>query len=448
MDKKELNLIIQKKEGQFIEFKETVDKSLPKEIVAFANASGGRILIGIDDFGNIKGVNITNQIKSEIQNIARNCDPQVKIDFEEHENVLIINVEEGGNKPYSCKEGFYMRMGPNSQKISRDEILKLAIKGGKIRFDEQICSNFDWNDFDDEKFSYYLKLAGISYNLSREEILKNLKVLNTDGFTNAGVLFFAKEPNKYIITSKIRCVHFLGDERVDILDKKEVDRGIVGNIEFAINYLKQLVPVKYKIEKLARDEFPAFPETAYRESIVNALVHFDYFEGSEIAIEKLKNHIIITNKGELLFDEKFFGKRSELRNRLLADLLSRTEYMERVGTGIKRIKESCRKNGNRVYFSYSDSFFVEISRGAQDEAQDKAQDKAQVRKKILMALRIKPLSTSEILKKSGLKSRSGYFKKTISQLVSEGLIEQTIPKKPNSPNQKYKLTKKGFDVLR
>jgi len=230
-----------------------------------------------------------------------------------------------------------MRMGANSQKMSRDEILALAIKTGKIRYDEQICTDFDWKDFDDEKFEYYLKLARISNNLSREEILRNLRLLTNEGMTNAGVLYFAKKPYKYIISSKIRCIHFNDDKRVDILDKKEVDRGIIGNIEFAIAYLKERIPVRFEIKDLKRDEFPEYPIEAYREAIVNAVIHFDYYLGDTIAIEKLKNSIVINNKGELLFPESDFGKRSEARNRLLVDLLARTDFMEKAGTGIKRV---------------------------------------------------------------------------------------------------------------
>ena len=360
MDEKELQLILQQGEGQFIEFKENLDKSLASEIVAFANASGGKIFLGINDKGIITGVSITNKLKSQIQDIARNCDPEILINIDEIENILIINVNEGINKPYSCSTGFYMRINANSQKMKRDEILKLAIKGGKIRFDEQICSNFDWKDFDQEKFEYYLKLARISNNLDKKEILRNLNILTDEGFTNAGVLFFAKKPHKYIITSKVRCVHFNDNDRVNILDKKEVDKGIIGNIEFAIEYLKDRVPVEFIIETAKRKEIPEYPEKAYREAIINSIIHFDYFLGSGIAIEKLKSSIFINNKGELLFDKKYFGSRSELRNRLLADLLSRTEYMERVGTGVKRIKEACSSNGNKVEFDFSDSFFVKI----------------------------------------------------------------------------------------
>lgn len=334
----DLNAALELGEGQFIEFKETSDKSLQREMVAFANASGGVIYLGITDNGKIKGIETTNKLKSQIQDTARNCDPPVAVLLTQIQNVLAIEVKEGKNKPYSCSTGFFMRMGANSQKMTRNEILSLAIKSGKVRFDEQICTNFNWKDFDDEKFTHYLKLSGISYNLPKEELLRNFRVLTDEGFTNAGVLYFAREPYKYIISSKIRCIHFNDNERIDILDKKEVDRGIIGNIEFAINYLRELIPVRYEIKDIKRKEFPEYPIEAYREAIVNAIIHFDYFLGDTIAIEKLKNSIIINNKGELLFPETDFGKRSEARNRLLVDLLARTDFMEKAGTGIKRVK--------------------------------------------------------------------------------------------------------------
>ena len=355
-----INTLSELGEGQFIEFKESFDKSLQKEIVAFANASGGVVYLGITDSGFFKGIEITNRLKSQIQDIARNCDPALIINLMETDRILAIEVPEGSNKPYSCSNGFFMRMGANSQKMSRNEILTLAIKSGKIRFDEQICDNFDWKDFDDEKFTYYLKLAGISYNLSKQEILQNLRVLTSEGLTNAGALYFAKEPYKYIISAKTRCVHFNDNIRIDILDKKVVDRGIIGNIEFALAYLKERIPVRYEINDLKRKEYPEYPLEAYREAIVNAVIHFDYFMGDTIAIEKLKSSIVINNKGKLLFPETDFGKRSEARNRLLADLLSRTNFMEKAGTGIRRVKDTCSENGNKVDFHFTDAFWITI----------------------------------------------------------------------------------------
>ena len=410
-------------EGQFIEFKESFDKSLIKEMVAFANASGGVIYPGITDSGTLKGIEITNRLRSQIQDIAYNCDPSIIINLVEKDNILAVEVPEGKNKPYSCSNGFFMRMGANSQKMTRNEILTLAIKSGKVRFDEQICNNFDWKDFDDEKFTYYLKRAGISYNLPKDEILRNLRVLTDEGFTNAGTLYFAKEPYKYVISSKIRCIHFNDDERVDILDKKEVDRGIIGNIEFAEAYLKERVPVRYEIKELRRKEFPEYPQEAYREAIVNSIVHFDYFLGDTIAIEKLKSSIVINNKGELLFPESDFGKRSEARNRLLADLLSRTDFMEKAGTGVKRVSDACTENGNKVEFRFTDAFWITL------HSNDKVTDKVTDNQNLILHYIIErtEISTRDLAEKVGISQRK--IKENISKLKSLGLLKRIGPAK-------------------
>jgi ATP-dependent DNA helicase RecG len=158
----DLKAVLELGEGQFIEFKESADKSLAREMIAFANASGGAIYLGISDDGKIKGIETTNKLKSQIQDTARNCDPPVAVLLAQADNVLVIEVKEGINKPYSCASGFFMRMGANTQKMNRDEILSLAIKTGKIRYDEQICVDFDWKDFDDEKFDYSPKVISES----------------------------------------------------------------------------------------------------------------------------------------------------------------------------------------------------------------------------------------------------------------------------------------------
>ena len=255
MNKDELNQILEEGEGQFIEFKENFSKYIAKDIVAFANASGGWILLGVDDENVVKGIKITNSLKSQIVDVGKNCDPKILVNLEEYKNILIVKVGEGEDKPYQCSSGFYLRLGYNSQKLTRDEILRFSIQENKIRFDEQICKNFDFDDFDDEKFEYYLKLASISKTLSTKDILRSLNVLTDKGMTDAGVLFFAKKPYKYIMSSRIRCVLFKGNDRVNIIDKKEVDKGIIGNIEFAVNYLDEHVPVRFEIKGLYRKGF-------------------------------------------------------------------------------------------------------------------------------------------------------------------------------------------------
>jgi len=101
MNKKELLELINTGEGLTTEFKEDVSSSLGKEICAFANSQGGKIILGVKDNGEIIGVEITNLLKSQIQNFARNIDPTLTVEVEEVENLLVVHIPEGNKKPYS-----------------------------------------------------------------------------------------------------------------------------------------------------------------------------------------------------------------------------------------------------------------------------------------------------------------------------------------------------------
>ena len=195
-----LTSILKKGENSKIEFKESISSSLDKEIVAFANSEGGKIYIGITDKGDVKGLKITNKLKSQIESIARNCDPKIPISIKElkKEKVLIINVKESKNKPHKCSSGFYVRRGASSQKLDVEEIKDLMIYEGKIKFDTLICEKFDYNKhFDKVKFYSFLERTNISYrNKSIIQLLEHLKVAEKKGdrilFNNAGALFFSK----------------------------------------------------------------------------------------------------------------------------------------------------------------------------------------------------------------------------------------------------------------
>ncbi|MCK4763310.1 MAG: putative DNA binding domain-containing protein, partial [Candidatus Aminicenantes bacterium] len=442
MKKEELEQVLQEGEGQFVEFKENFDNSLAKEITAFANASGGKIFLGVNDAGKIKGLSTTNKLKSQVIDTGQNCDPEIFLSVEVIDNILMINVPEGNNKPYQCSKGFYLRLGANSQKLKRDKILDFCIKENKIRFDELVCPDFDFKDFDDDKFEYYLLLAGVTKILGRDNILRNLKILNNKGMSNAGVLFFAKKPYKYISASKIRCVHFKGDERIDILDKKEVDKGVIGNIEFAINYIEERVPVRFEIKGGRRIEHPQFPVDVYREAIVNAVIHRDYFENGEVAVEKLSNGIRINNPGGLIasFPMSEFGKLSWPRNRLLADLLSKTIFMEKVGTGIKRMEKLCMENSNAFEIRLLQTHFIiemespprwssaaGIKDGIKGGIKDGIKLKKNQREILRWVLKERHITQEALVEKVGISARS--IEKNIAELKEKGILKRVGSRK-------------------
>ena len=115
-----IQLILSEGESYKVEFKEAM-AHLDREIVAFANAAGGSIFLGVNDLSEVVGIEITNRLKSQIQDIARNCDPSIIITIVPHNdlNVLEVQVLEGTDKPYRSKDGFFLRTGQSAQKRRR-----------------------------------------------------------------------------------------------------------------------------------------------------------------------------------------------------------------------------------------------------------------------------------------------------------------------------------------
>lgn len=132
----ELSLILEEGEGYTLEFKQSVNSDLPKELVAFANASGGRIFIGVSDANQVTGCDFSNKTFSKIETMAADCDPAVAIAIEKlsDQQLLVIHVPEGANRPHRCSKGFFLRNGANSQKMSTEDITAFIQAEGKIRF--------------------------------------------------------------------------------------------------------------------------------------------------------------------------------------------------------------------------------------------------------------------------------------------------------------------------
>src|SRR3989344_242256 len=344
MNKKEFEFLISEGEGYNVEFKESFSSDLGREICAFANSNGGKILLGVSDDKQIKGVEITNKLKSQVHDLARNLDPKLALSLEEFDNVLIINVPEGKNKPYSANGKFYMRQGSNSQQLARDEIREFFQKEGRITFDEKLNEKFDLTaDFNKDAFSLFLEKSKISSVLGREEILKNLELLEDKKLKNAGVLLFCNNVTRFFLNAQITCALFLGRDKVNILDKKEFYGDLHSNYNQVMEYIKSKLNTEYLIKTVGpREERLELPEEALREALLNAIVHRDYFSNAEIQVYIFKDRLEIVNPGGLVPGIRLsdLGKKSLSRNKLLFGLLSRMSLVEKAGTGILRIRNA------------------------------------------------------------------------------------------------------------
>ncbi|MCD6247700.1 MAG: putative DNA binding domain-containing protein [Candidatus Diapherotrites archaeon] len=346
MKEKELKFLISQGEGYNIEFKEKFSASIAKDICAFANSSGGRILLGVTDCGKIKGINITNRLKSQIIDLTRNFDPKLNISLNRVGNVLIINVPEGKNKPYSVKGKFFVRYGANSQQLTRDEIKDFFISEGCLNFDEKPNPDFNMKeDFNAEAFKIFLRRSGITGRIRRINLLKNLGLFSNGNLKNAGVLLFCKKATKFFPNATIMCVVFQGKTKYKILDSKEFDSDLYSNYENAMQYIISKLNTEYIIRGGPREEILEIPEDALREALLNAIAHRDYFMSGHIQVNIFLDRIEIVNPGGLVkgLSLEDLGKISRPRNHLLFSLMQRMDLVEKAGTGIMRIRESMKK---------------------------------------------------------------------------------------------------------
>lgn len=368
MTQHELDTVLQSGEGYKTEFKRNVNSDLSKEIVAFANASGGKIFIGIEDDSRVSGVTIDNTLKSKVQMMAHDCDPSVEISLSVCNKVLIVDVHEGNNKPYRCTTGFYIRNGSSSIKLSTQEIIGFIQSEGKVKFDELANNDVEFpGQLNALAIARYKQLSGITTGLTDDELLTNLGLMHHhDKINNTAVLFFIKDPARFIPQCAVTCVAYKGNIKVDILDKKTFEFDIITNIDEALTFLKRHLNVSYEIKEKQRKERLEIPEVVLREAIVNAVAHRDYFEkGAAVMVEIFSNRVEISNPGGLPkgLNPKDFGKRTLARNPLIAALLNRAKYIEKLGTGIQRMRQEMAGAGlPEPGFQFDGFFAIELKR--------------------------------------------------------------------------------------
>lgn len=489
----DLDILLQEGEGVMLEYKESLSSSIAREMVALANTAGGRILLGVRDDGTVKGIADTNQLRARIQDIARNCDPPVKILLQRIGKVTAVMVRESDAKPVQCSDGYFWRQGAVTQKLSRDEIRDLFRSEGSIRFDISLCPKFRYpQDFDREKYDAWLRLSGITGRPGAEDVLVNIEAAERSGgkliFRNAGVLFFAKNVRHFFNQAYITCLLAKGTDKVHILDRKDFTGGIVSDIEDSLRFIERNTRTAYRIEGLRREDVPEYPMKALREAITNAVMHRDWFiEGANVFVEIYTDRIEISSPGGLPKGMKFsdLGRKSIRRNALIADLLHRITFIEKAGTGIKRMREEAQDQHCPAPIFEENGFFTAIfypnpEVRAQAETTEETKS-AQVGTKLALSrdqetaasTASTPQVTGQVGTKLGLSrdqvkfldkcssdspigelmalagrtNRTKFRDQVLNPLLKAGFIEMTIPEKPNSSKQRYRTTVAGREML-
>ena len=370
MKLEELKLHVAEGEGLTVEFKEKFTSRIDRDIVALANARGGFIFLGVNDEGQMVGEKLTNRMKADILSLARNCEPHIAISkVSQVDKTVVIEIPEGDEKPHSCSSGYFRRLDAVTQKMTQKEVGLLFKNVSAISYEERICGDISWNDVSKEKIETFLKEAGIAIDkIDPKDVLTSLNLATKKGIKNAGVLFFARELRRYIAQCETILVSFKGTQRVDIIDRKDVQDDLWTQYQEAMIFLKRHLSVRTEIKGLDRKDSYEIPLEALREAVANALIHRDYsVRGTSIMVEVHENHVIIKNPGGFPsgMSQDRLGALSVRRNELIADIFARMHRSERVGSGFKRIRESMEAAGLPFPKISSDEFFfIEFERPA------------------------------------------------------------------------------------
>ena len=345
------------KENQQIEFKQAWRDEYLQYLCGFANAQGGTLYIGIDDNGTICGIanarklleNLPNQINQTMGLLA-----QVDLLTKDDKEYISIHVN-AASQAISYKGKFYYRSGSTLQEMNGVALQQFLINKNGLSYELLPNPHATIEDIDREAVEYFLycagkagRITGDAGNSSTEAILQNLNLLTHDNqLTNAAILLFGKNPQRFYISSHFRLGRF-GKRPSDLLFQDEVK----GNIFQMTNKVIELLRSKYlktpiHYEGLQRVEELEIPETALRELLYNAIIHRDYM-GDETQMKVYDDHIWIWNAGELPlgYNTESLQRehRSILRNKTIASIFFQAGFIEHWGRGFDKVQaafETC-----------------------------------------------------------------------------------------------------------
>ncbi len=343
-----------------------------------------------------------------------------------------------------------MREGASTQQMSREEIREFFYSEGLIHFDETRCEKFSFeNDLDGESWGLFRQRARIPENMGPETALRNLHLLTENGYvTRAATWLLAKDIRRFRISGDVSCALFMGTEKVRILDRRDFHGDVYSMIDETVAWILSKINVEYIIKHVKREERPELPEEALREAVVNAFAHRDYRSTANIQVYVFKDRVEIVSPGGLPagMTEEHLGTRSIPRNPLLFALLHRMEMVEKIGSGIRRIRDICKEYGVAEPVIEVSDFWITVTftRPAIEQSTKSGPSRDQVG---ILHNCLSERSISELMHLRDRTNRSKFRKQMLKPLIETGLLEMTIPEKPTSSRQKYRLTEKGRDIL-
>jgi len=350
-------------ETKNVEYKQEYSKTILKTICAYANFHDGYVVLGIKDDHTIVGVDGVDELKLSIENAINNTIiPSPFYEFEVKEigeaELLLIKVYKGDHTPYTYQGKSYMRRDTSTVQVDMVTNQNLILAGRNLGYEDME------SPVQSLSFSYLENLMRKHFQITSltDDLMRTLGLLNKNQYNVAAALLSDDNPIK---NSIVQLVAFSSAGVGRIKDRKTLDTtSVIKQFDDCMSFFRKHINVGEIIESAYRKTVEDVPFIAYREAVANMLVHRDYSAAVDARVEFYSDRIEVVSPGGLplgmLKEEYIEGKISKPRNRKLADIFLRLNIIEKLATGIRRIKEQYMDQETKPGFLVSENVVIVI----------------------------------------------------------------------------------------
>ena len=344
-------------ESQNIEYKESWRDEYLKWICGFANAQGGTIYIGIDDSGNVVGVQNIKKLMEDIPNkIQSGLGIVADVNKLKKNGKYYLEIKvDPSTFPISYHGEYHYRSGSTKQQLTGIALSEFIMRKTGFRWEDVTVDDISVNDLDDESFKIFRREAlrkkrmfEAELNVSNEELLQKLHLMKDGKLKRSAVLLFYHDPGAVQVGSFIKIGKF--DENDIVVYHNDLEESLIVNANKVIDLIFQMylkAKISYEHDKRVED-YP-FAREAIREAVYNAIAHNCYMYGVPIQIIVKEDSITISNSCILpenwTVDTLMEKHDSKPYNPEIANVFYRAGFIENWGQGIQKICYECQKIG-------------------------------------------------------------------------------------------------------
>ncbi|MFZ4100011.1 MAG: RNA-binding domain-containing protein [Chlamydiia bacterium] len=440
-------------ESSTLEWKQEIpaNDQIVKTLIGFCNQYGGKLILGVDDRGEVVGVDsskIEQLLEYLDKSIFEACQPAIipRISTQRfgEKSIIVIEVGEGMAKPYFRKSeglelGTYLRLGRSTVRATPDLIQELRWQSMGIDFEATPCLRAQPADLDSKLIQHFLdqRRNGAHVPVS-DEILIGYQLLHAEQDrvfpTQAGLLLFGRQPQRFLSEAMIICSHFSGTSGRQSIATVDCEGTLFNQFQQAYAFVMGRLYRSFQIRGIKREEQLEIPEVALREALLNAMVHRNYHIKAPTKIAIYDHRVEIFSPGGFAGPIDAAGIQAGLtylRNPAICRVFRESGYIEKLGSGIITIFESYLERGLPVpeIVNRGDSVKVILPRPLLGATPQSA-DRDELSRLFSRSPEISLADVQEIL---------GVSRSTATRKVNQWVLDGRLEKKGNTRALRFRL---------